>query len=550
MVTDGARADRLTFYAGPAAAVDSVEFVQESALEKLDVKRMLYAEIDAALPDDVVMANSISGLIMSELQAGFPNAARFVVGHPFNPPHLIPLVERDIASIAKERDTLLLPVLSTLARTRRRTWVRLRPAHGWPHSTIWRQSIAMPIVLSPLSRVGIRQHATLRGPRVARIANRKISLSQNDFDSLEIGGKLLRALKDVGYTKPTPIQFMSIPHLLSGKDLLGVARTGTGKTAAFALPLLQRLDEDASSARSRQPRALILAPTRELALQIHEDLILFGRHTKLVHACIFGGVGQNPQVKALARGVDVGVATPGRLLDLAGQRFLDLSKVSVLVLDEADRLLDMGFIRDVRRIVAQTPGTRQSLLFSATIPEEVASLAREILKNPVSVDVSPKQVTVKKTDQRVVMVNTPDKRYVLEHLLRGIEVSRAIVFTRTKHGADKVARQLLARGIGAEATHANGRCKNSNPVMSGAGSNRYRGPWDRHRRCVPRFQLRAAPRTGELRASHRPNRPRRRRMVTGRFVGAQAADRRGAVDQIFSSGGSSHTATAWAGYGA
>ena len=280
-------------------------------------------------------------------------------------------------------------------------------------------------------------------------------MSQNDFDSLEIGGKLLRALKDVGYTKPTPIQFMSIPHLLGGKDLLGVAQTGTGKTAAFALPLLQRLDEDASSARSRQPRALILAPTRELALQIHEDLILFGRHTKLVHACIFGGVGQNPQVKALARGVDVVVATPGRLLDLAGQRFLDLSKVSVLVLDEADRLLDMGFIRDVRRIVAQTPETRQSLLFSATMPEEVASLAREILKNPVSVDVSPKQVTVKKTDQRVVMVNTPDKRYVLEHLLRGIEVSRAIVFTRTKHGADKVARQLLARGIGAEAMHGN-----------------------------------------------------------------------------------------------
>ena len=280
-------------------------------------------------------------------------------------------------------------------------------------------------------------------------------MSQNDFDSLEIGGKFLRALKDVGYTKPTPIQYMSIPHLLGGKDLLGVAQTGTGKTAAFALPLLQRLDEDPSSARSRQPRALILAPTRELALQIHEDLILFGRHTKLVHACIFGGVGQNPQVKALARGVDVVVATPGRLLDLAGQRCLDLSKVSVLVLDEADRLLDMGFIRDVRRIVAQTPGTRQSLLFSATMPEEVASLACEILKNPVSVDVSPKQVTVKKTDQRVVMVNTPDKRYVLEHLLRGIEVSRAIVFTRTKHGADKVARQLLARGIGAEAMHGN-----------------------------------------------------------------------------------------------
>ena len=280
-------------------------------------------------------------------------------------------------------------------------------------------------------------------------------MNQNDFDSLEIDGKFLRALKDVGYARPTPIQSMSIPHLLGGKDLLGVAQTGTGKTAAFALPLLQRLDEDASPARPRQPRALILAPTRELALQIHEEFLLFGRYTRLVHACIYGGVGQNPQVKALARGVDTVVATPGRLLDLVGQRCLDLSKVSILVLDEADRLLDMGFVRDVRRIVAQTPRTRQSLLFSATMPEEVASLAREILKNPVSVDVSPRQVTVEKTDQRVVMVNTPDKRYVLEHLLRGTEVSRAIVFTRTKHGADKVARQLLARGIGAEAMHGN-----------------------------------------------------------------------------------------------
>ena len=280
-------------------------------------------------------------------------------------------------------------------------------------------------------------------------------MNQNNFESLEVGRKFLHSLEDLGYSRPTPIQFRSIPHLLRGKDFLGVAQTGTGKTAAFALPLLQRLDEEATSARSRQPRALILAPTRELALQIHEELVRFGRHTKLKHACIFGGVGQNPQVRALARGVDVVVATPGRLLDLAAQHHLDLSGVSILVLDEADRLLDMGFVRDVRRIIAQTPKTRQSLLFSATMPEEVASLAREILRNPVKVDVSPRQVTVKKTDQRVVMVNTENKRYVLEHLLRGVEVSRAIVFTRTKHGADRVARQLLASGIGAEAMHGN-----------------------------------------------------------------------------------------------
>ena len=309
--------------------------------------------------------------------------------------------------------------------------------------------------LVSLSRVGLRQHTALRGPRVAHASNRKKSLNSNTFDSLEIGGKFLRALKDVGYTKPTPIQFMSIPQLLGGKDLMGVAQTGTGKTAAFALPLLQRLDEDASFARPRQPRALILAPTRELALQIHEEFILFGRYTKLTYTCIFGGVGQSPQVKALARGVDVVVATPGRLLDLVGQRRLDLSKISTLVLDEADRLLDMGFIRDVRRIVEQTPKTRQSLLFSATMPEEVASLAREILHRPVCVDVSPQQVTVKKTDQSVVMVDNQDKRDVLEHLLRDTDVSRAIVFTRTKHGADKVARQLLKRGISADAMHGN-----------------------------------------------------------------------------------------------
>ena len=277
----------------------------------------------------------------------------------------------------------------------------------------------------------------------------------NDFESLGVGGKLRRALKDVGYTQPTPIQSQAIPQLLRGKDLLGIAQTGTGKTAAFALPLLQRLDEENSPARPRRPRALILAPTRELALQIHEELDRFGRYMGLRQAFIFGGVSQNPQVRALAKGLDVVVATPGRLLDLAAQRHIDLSEVSVLVLDEADRLLDMGFVRDVKRIVAQTPKTRQSLLFSATMPNEVARLAREILDDPVRVDVSPKQVTVKEIDQRVVMVGTGDKQRMLEHLLRGDEVSRAIVFTRTKHGANKVARKLEKAGIGAEAIHGN-----------------------------------------------------------------------------------------------
>jgi ATP-dependent RNA helicase RhlE len=192
-----------------------------------------------------------------------------------------------------------------------------------------------------------------------------------------------------------------------------------------------------------------------LALQIHEELERFGRYTSLRHAFIFGGVSQNPQVKALAQGLDVVVATPGRLLDLAGQRHIDLSEVSVLVLDEADRLLDMGFVRDVKRIVAQTPKSRQSLLFSATMPKEVAALAREILDEPIRVDVSPKQVTVEEIDQRVVMVGNGDKQRMLEHLLRDDEVSRAIVFTRTKHGANKVARKLERAGIVAEAIHGN-----------------------------------------------------------------------------------------------
>ncbi len=280
-------------------------------------------------------------------------------------------------------------------------------------------------------------------------------MSNNDFESLGIAGKFRRALDDMGFSEPTPIQAQAIPHLLQGKDLLGIAQTGTGKTAAFALPLLQRLDEENVSPRPKRPRALILAPTRELALQIHEELDAFSRHASLRMACIFGGVGQNPQVKALARGLDVLVATPGRLLDLAAQRHLDLSEVSVLVLDEADRLLDMGFIRDVKRIVAQTPRSRQSLLFSATMPREVTNLANEMLRSPVRVDVSPKQVTVRDIDQRVVMVGNADKQRMLERLLREDEVSRAIVFTRTKHGANKVAKKLEAAGIGSEAIHGN-----------------------------------------------------------------------------------------------
>ena len=275
------------------------------------------------------------------------------------------------------------------------------------------------------------------------------------FAELGIIEPLCRALAAVDYQQPTPIQTQAIPQLLAGKDLLGIAQTGTGKTAAFAVPLLQRLAQAGPPAGADTVRALILAPTRELAIQIGEDFEAYGKHLNLRVATIFGGVGQNPQVSALRRGIDVLVATPGRLLDLVGQRLARLDKVSLLVLDEADRLLDMGFIRDVRRIVSGLPKARQSLLFSATMPDEVAALAREILRDPVRIDVSPKTVTVDLTDQHVVFVENGDKRHVLTKLLRTPAVTRAIVFTRTKHGANRVAEQLDRDGIAAEAIHGN-----------------------------------------------------------------------------------------------
>jgi ATP-dependent RNA helicase RhlE len=280
-------------------------------------------------------------------------------------------------------------------------------------------------------------------------------VTDSRFAELGIIEPLCRALAAAEYETPTPIQTQAIPQLLSGKDLLGIAQTGTGKTAAFAVPILQRLSQGGPPAGPDTVRTLILAPTRELAIQIGEDFACYGEHLNLRFATIFGGVGQNPQVAALRRGVDVLIATPGRLLDLVGQRLARLDKVSMLVLDEADRLLDMGFIRDVKRIVALLPKARQSLLFSATMPTEVASLAREILRDPVRIDVSPRTITVDQTDQHVVFVENNDKRHVLTKLLRNPEVTRAIVFTRTKHGANRVAEQLDRAGINAEAIHGN-----------------------------------------------------------------------------------------------
>ena len=273
------------------------------------------------------------------------------------------------------------------------------------------------------------------------------------FESLGIRDLFGRALVDAGYQQPTPIQARAIPPLLDGNDLLGLAQTGTGKTAAFALPMLQRLNDERRNGLG--PRALVLAPTRELASQIRDEIARFAQHTDLSHTVIFGGVGQNPQVKAMRRGVDVLVATPGRLLDLCGQGHVHLGDVSILILDEADRLLDMGFIRDVRKIVGMTPRKRQSLLFSATMPKEVTSLANEMLTKPVRVDVTPKEITLKEVDQRVAMVDNAEKVTALVDLLRDDLVTRAIVFTRTKHGANKVAKKLGTHGIVAEAIHGN-----------------------------------------------------------------------------------------------
>jgi ATP-dependent RNA helicase RhlE len=278
-----------------------------------------------------------------------------------------------------------------------------------------------------------------------------------DFSNLSLIDPLLRAVADEGYDVPTPIQTQAIPHVLAGRDLLACAQTGTGKTAAFALPILQRLAaEPARAPRGHAPiRALILTPTRELAAQIGDSFRAYGRHLRLRHAVIFGGVGQFPQERALAAGVDVLVATPGRLLDLARQGKLSLRDLSIFVLDEADRMLDMGFVHDVRRVIALLPERRQTLLFSATMPREIMDLAGSILVDPARVAVTPVASTVDAIDQRVFWVDRGDKRALLEHVLGDPAVERALVFTRTKHGADRVARDLERARIGAAAIHGN-----------------------------------------------------------------------------------------------
>ncbi|HUS39138.1 MAG TPA: DEAD/DEAH box helicase [Pirellulales bacterium] len=275
------------------------------------------------------------------------------------------------------------------------------------------------------------------------------------FSELDLADSLQRAIKDENYQTPTPIQAEAIPHLLAGRDLLGSAQTGTGKTAAFALPILHRLDTQRRVALPGTPRVLVLSPTRELAAQIGDSFQTYGRHIKFRQAVIFGGVSQHTQVRALSRGVHVVVATPGRLLDLMEQGHVDLSGLETFVLDEADRMLDLGFLPDLKRIVAKLPRDRHSLFFSATMPPRVAQLAAGLLQNPVRVEVSPQSATVNSIAQRVLFVQNADKRELLLRLVRGTEIHRALIFTRTKRGADRVAKQLNQEGRRADAIHGN-----------------------------------------------------------------------------------------------
>ena len=274
------------------------------------------------------------------------------------------------------------------------------------------------------------------------------------FSSLQLHPALLSTVDAEGYTQPTPIQAQAIPHLLEGRDLLGVAQTGTGKTAAFALPILQRL-EHANSASPNRARVLVLTPTRELAIQIDESFGTYGRELGATHTVIFGGVGQRPQVVAMNRGVDVLVATPGRLLDLMGQGHVRLDEVGIFVLDEADRMLDMGFIHDVRRVIAELPERRQTLLFSATMPDAITRLSQRILSDPIRVEVTPEKLTVERIVQRVLFVEKKDKPKLLAEVLLDPEIERALVFTRTKHGANRVVKQLDRADVAAEAIHGN-----------------------------------------------------------------------------------------------
>ena len=276
------------------------------------------------------------------------------------------------------------------------------------------------------------------------------------FEQLQLVEPILKALANEGYTTPTPIQQNAIPVVLQGRDLLGCAQTGTGKTAAFAIPVLQLLHQRKQAGNAGNGiKALILTPTRELAIQIDESFAAYGKYLGLKHLVIFGGVSQHPQTQALRQGVDILVATPGRLLDLVEQRFINLAQIQLFVLDEADRMLDMGFIHDVKKVITKLPAKRQTLFFSATMPAEIAKLSGSILTDPIKVEVTPVSSTAETIQQSMYFVEKENKKHLLMHLLKDTSITSALVFTRTKHGADKVVKELTRSGVRAEAIHGN-----------------------------------------------------------------------------------------------
>jgi ATP-dependent RNA helicase RhlE len=276
-----------------------------------------------------------------------------------------------------------------------------------------------------------------------------------NFKDMKLNDNIQSALDLAGYVTPTPIQLQAIPHLLEGRDLLGIAQTGTGKTAAFALPLLNRLASNKIKAKPDRTRALILTPTRELASQIHNSIRTYGKAGGIYSTVVFGGVGIGKQVQAMSNGVDILVATPGRLLDLMSNGHVRYDQLEVFILDEADRMLDMGFINDVKKIISYLPPIRQTLLFSATMPSDIARLASSLLTNPVKVEVTPESTTVEKISQSVMHVIKERKIFILEEVLKNKEIECALVFTRTKHGADKVVKHLQRIGVLSAAIHGN-----------------------------------------------------------------------------------------------
>ncbi len=276
-----------------------------------------------------------------------------------------------------------------------------------------------------------------------------------DFKKFNLSATILHSLAKKGYLKPTPIQSEAIPHLLLKRDLLGIAQTGTGKTAAFALPILDNLFNSKNPLKPNHARALILTPTRELASQIADNIAIYGQELHLKHTVIFGGVGENSQIRAMSKGVDILIATPGRLLDLMNQGYIKFANLEVFVLDEADRMLDMGFINDVKKIIAKLPVKRQTLFFSATMPQDIASLAQLILKDPVTIEVTPQATTVEKIDQRIHFVDQANKKLLLKSIVIKEEVKSVLVFSRTKHGANKVVDYLAQESITVAAIHGN-----------------------------------------------------------------------------------------------